>query len=282
MLGKEMITDPSRWQLVIELSDDELQVVAFPAGGDHDMIYERVAFAGQAESELKRIENAVYDNPLLLGDFNRVTVLYDTQRFMCVPDVVTGMGEDVTAAAFCRYFRDAGCGGEILNIAIEEMRMALAFEIPADVCGFLRRTFPGVSISHPLVPLCSYFSEKHHSSGFGKTIVSLNSGRVDVLVLGREAPLLVNSYVIREPMDAVYYILAARKTLKLTDTDEIIIGGDRIMRAQVTPVLRRYVRYVIPAIFPGVLLKAGRVALAAPFEMVLAPLVGGISRDAQI
>ena len=50
-------------------------------------------------------------------------------------------------------------------------------------------------------------------------------------------------------MDAVYYILAARKSLGLADIDEIIIGGDRLTRAQVTPVLRRYVRYVMPAIF---------------------------------
>ena len=74
-------------------------------------------------------------------------------------------------------------------------------------------------------------------------------------------------------MDAVYYILASRENLRLPDTDEIMISGDRTTRAAITPVLRRYVRYVMPAIFPSVMFRAGRASLSAPFELIVAPLV---------
>ncbi|MDE5940541.1 MAG: DUF3822 family protein [Muribaculaceae bacterium] len=283
MLGREMITDPLRWQLVMELSDKALEVVAVPPP-DHSepMIYERIGLGDDPGPVSERVKNAVYDNPLLLGDFGRVTVLYDTPRFMCLPDVVAGAGNGIAEMAFRRVFPPDGAygKGEVMVQEVRDMRMALAFEIPADTASFLRRTFPCVEISHPLVPLCGYFRSKHMAGGYGKMMVNLGSGRLDIVVLGTGAPLLVNSYRFREPMDAVYYIMAARKTLKLAETDEIIIGGDRLLRAQVAPVLRRYVRYVMPAIFPSVMLRAGRASLVAPFEAVLVPLVGTVRKQA--
>ena len=82
-------------------------------------------------------------------------------------------------------------------------------------------------------------------------------------------------------MDAVYYILASREALRLPDTDEILIAGDRMLRAEITPVLRRYVRYVMPAIFPSVMFRAGKASLSAPLEMILAPIAYGSASDAR-
>ena len=282
MLGKDMITDPMRWQLVMELSADALQVVAFTPYEHQAMIYDSIGLDKALPTELKQVENAVYDNPMLLGDFGRVTVLCDTLRFLVIPDLVAA-DEDVAVAAFRRVFPDNRCEsrGEVIVSRFPDMQLAVAFEISSDVSSFLRRTFPSVAITHPLIPLCAYFRSKHRTRGYGKMLVNLGHGRLDVVILGDSAPLLVNSYRFREPMDAVYYILAARKTLRLSDTDEIIIGGDRMLRAQVTPVLRRYVRYVMPAIFPSVMFKAGRASLSAPFEMVLSPLTDDMWRRRQ-
>jgi hypothetical protein len=55
--------------------------------------------------------------------------------------------------------------------------------------------------------------------------------------------------------------------------DEIILAGDPASRAALSPLLRRYVRYVMPAIFPSTMFRAGRAALRTPFELVVAPLV---------
>ena len=42
MLGKDMITDPMRWQLVMELSADALQVVAFTPYEHQAMVYDSI------------------------------------------------------------------------------------------------------------------------------------------------------------------------------------------------------------------------------------------------
>jgi hypothetical protein len=73
-------------------------------------------------------------------------------------------------------------------------------------------------------------------------------------------------------MDALYFILSTRQQLLMRDSDEVVVAGDRVARAALTPLLRRYVRYVMPAIYPSVMFRAGKASLSAPLEMVLAPL----------
>lgn len=274
MPDKEVITGRRMRQLVLELSDEGLHVVVFSHGDGAldpgNISYKWISMPDGREGLLKRLEDAVYDNPLLLGDFSRTTVFCGSRRFMVLPDIIES-GSDGAVSAFRRLF-PAGMPdgeGEIMFSHIGCMELSVAFEIPAAVAAFLRRTFPGVRLEHPVVPLCRYFRGKYGQRCYGKTLANICGKRLDIITLGNRAPLMVNSFSFREPMDAVYYILAARKSLGLADIDEIIIGGDRLTRAQVTPVLRRYVRYVMPAIFPEAMLRAGREALAAPFEMVL-------------
>lgn len=280
MLEKEMITDPVRWQLILEVADDALQVVIFSPYAQHAMIYERIELGEPGKTPLQRLENVIYDNPLLLSDFGAVTALIDTQRFLPIPDILAEMGQECVEATFRRAIPGTGTGTSVMVSPLSAMPMAVAFEVNNDVMNFLRRTFPGVKICHTTVPVCNYFRAKNRLRGYGKMMVNLGHGRLDVVVLGESAPLLVNSYRFREPMDAVYYIMAVRQKLSLAETDEIIVGGDRMLRAQVTPVLRRYVRYVMPAIFPTVMFQAGRASLVAPFEMVLAPITAEPSHHA--
>ncbi len=63
-----------------------------------------------------------------------------------------------------------------------------------------------------------------------------------------------------------------RQALELRQTDEIIIAGDSRRRAAITPLLRRYVSYVMPAIFPAELFRAGRAVLSCPFETAITPV----------
>lgn len=271
MLGKDLIEHPRMWQLILEVSPSRLSVVAFSSYEDHALIYEQLPFDAAAPTLLRALEDAVYDNPMLLLDFKRVTVIHDTTRILPVPGT-----EDTGLAAelFRRIFPgDSDCAGEIITNRLPSLDMAIPFEIPCDIAGFIRRTFHNAGMIHPLMPLAAYFQAKHPTRRKGKTLVNLNGDRLDIVTLGDTAPLFINSCRFREPMDAVYHILASRENLALPDTEEIMIAGDRTTRAAITPVLRRYVRYVMPAIFPSAMFRAGKASLAAPFEMILAPLV---------
>lgn len=279
MIDPQRIKDPRLWHLLLEVRATGLSAVAYSVEDGHGLMLEHIPLSvpsgetsamARTAPPLKQLEDAVYDHPVLLLDYRRVTVLFDTPRFMAVPEAFEA-SPDMLQTAFAAAFPSVA-RREILASPVQPMKLTVAFEAASDTLGFLRRTFHNVTFRHVLAPLCAYFRMKYPGGGRGKTLVNFDGDRMDMVVLGAGAPLALNTYRFRDPMDAVYYILAVRKELDLADSEEIMIGGDRAVRAAVTPVLRRFVRYVMPAIFPTVMFQAGRDALAAPFPLVLAPL----------
>ena len=125
---------------------------------------------------------------------------------------------------------------------------------------------------YPRLWLRSKYPARHR----GKTLVNLRPDRTDVVILGDEAPLILNTFRVSDPMDSLYYILAGRQVNGLEPTDEIFIAGNRRLRNEVGALLRRYVSFVMPAIFPSVMFRAGKASLGAPFEMILAPVVADL------
>lgn len=270
MLGTELIEKPQLWQLVLEVSASSLAVVAFSRYEDHALIFHTIPLDATAPNRLRALEDAVYDNPLLLLDFNRVIIIFDTSRFLPIPDIGAESPDKLFRQAFPH---DNATPGEIIVSRMPSLSAAIPFEVPCDILGFLRRTFHNAVLIPPLKPLAEYFQAKHPTRRNGKTMVNVSGDRLDIVTLGDAAPLQLTSHRFREPMDAAYYILASRAQLSIPDTEEIMIAGDRAARAAITPLLRRYVRYVMPAIFPSSMFRAGKASLAAPFEMILAPLV---------
>lgn len=255
----------------MEAGPEELAAVAYTPSDSQPMHFRewKLPYAGPGQ-ELATLENTIYAHTELLADFGKVTLLYDTLRVVPMPD---SENEADAETIFRGVYPPDVRPGKVIVSRIPEMAMALCFEIPSDTDNFLRRTFPGITIDHPLAPLCRYFRAKHPLRRRGKTLANIRGKRLDIITLGEHAPLAISSHFIADPMDAVYYIMASRQGLSLRDTDEIMIAGDRILRAAVTPVLRRYVRYVMPAIFPAVMFRAGRESLSAPFELIVSPLV---------
>ncbi len=271
------IHQPQMWQLIMEAGLDKLAALAFSTAAGQPIRFSEweLPYALPGE-EIHSLENTIYDHPELLNDFGKVTLYYDTLRMVPIPD--TDNETDATEI-FRGLYPPCSRPGKILLSRIPEMGVALCFEIPADTDNFLRRTFPCITIDHPLAPLCRYFRAKHPVRRRGKTLVNMRGKRLDIITLGEHTPLAVSSHFIADPMDAIYYILASRQGLELRDTDEIIIAGDRTLRAAVTPVLRRYVRFVMPALFPSVMYRAGKESLASPFELVISPLVNSSSNS---
>lgn len=272
VLDKEMIKEPRMWQLVMEPSSDTLSVMAFSPLEHHTLISADIPME-KGVSPLKAFQETVYDNPLLLSDFRKVTVLIPAERFMAVPDLMTDPA--AREQAFRRAFPagEADSREEILAEELPGLHATMLTGVPQEFLGFLRRTFNAPRISHAITPLALYFKAKHPTRPYGKMIVNLRPGRCDVVILGDAAPLVLNSYRVHDPMDSVYFIMACREGLGLSPTDEIILAGDPASRGAVAPVLRRFVRYVMPAIFPSTMFRAGRAALRTPFEMIVSPLL---------
>ena len=268
MLDKDLIPNPADWRLIMRIDRDVLHVMAFSPREYDSLIYRALPLDRSATSRLKAIEDVVYDNPMLLNDFGRVDCLVSTPRYIITPDDDTPV-DDAFALMRKMFPSDTHC-----DISANGMG-GIYMQVEEDVLRFLRRTFAGINISHPLVPLIKYFTGPTVTgSGNGRSMfVSFQEDRVDVVATSHGQLLMANSCQVTGAPDIVYYILASRQQLGFSaENDPILTTGDSPAREEAIATLRRYVRHVMPVIFPSSMFRCGKDAMAAPFDLIALPL----------
>lgn len=270
-LEKDLIKEPQLWRLALRIEKTMLHAVLFNTIEDNSLIYRKISLDAAAPSQLKAIEDAIYENPLLLSDFARVDCVIDTDCFMVVPPEITSteVREKIMSEAFPDF------DGEIVACTIADGEAVILMGLAHEFAGFLRRTFNNPRLHHHLSPLCKYFFHKsrHGVGNTAKMYAILRAGKVDVIVVGCDSLKMANTFIFRDPMDAVYYILSCRQQLGMNSTsDEMFLAGSPSARESVAPTLRQYLSYVMPVIFPSEMFKAGKEAMKAPFDLIVLPL----------
>ncbi len=233
---------------------------------------------GPTESAL---EEAVYSNPRLLADYRSVDLVVRTPHFMLLPGEMEA--KDVDSLA-CEFVFD-GTDGVVFSDDIvlggnERVKNVWAVEERAAI-NFLMRTFNAPSIHHHLTPMLKYFGRRNVLGNSGKLYVNIHSasdggerGELDLLSFGLGGRLeFANTIPFETPDDAQYYILAAARASGLNvGSDEILLGGDRRLRAALLTGLRQFASYVMPQIFPSEGLRQGAEAPEIPFSLILMPI----------
>ena len=269
VLDKDLIKEPRLWRMALRIDEKKLHVVLFCSVEDNSLIYRELSLDPAAQSLQKAIEEAIYDNPLLLSDFAHVDCVIDAKKFTIIPSEIDDY--DLQRSIFNETF--PSFEGEIIANELKESNANILMGVQQDLINFLRRTFNNPEILHHLTPLCTYFNRKNRLGNTGKMYAYIHDNRLDLLAFGKDSLKLANSFDFRDPMDVVYYILACRDMLKLDPgSDEMLIAGDNSVREAITPTLREYLAYVMPVIFPSSMFKAGKDALNAPFDLIVLPL----------
>ncbi|MCM1517408.1 MAG: DUF3822 family protein [Pseudoflavonifractor sp.] len=270
VIDKEMINNPRHWRLLLRVSDDSLDVVIYDAAQDNSLICRHIPLTADSDGDTMRsLEEAVYDNQALLLDYGRTDVVVETQRFIIIPDGISS--REMADAAFAETFPLTE--GELISSSLHGLGATIWMNVDMGLAGFLRRTFNNPRIHHHLAPLCRYFSSKSKLGNTGKMYANFHGDRVDIMIFGQDGLLVANTFKYREPVDALYYIFACRSQYGTgSGDDELFLAGDNGIRETLTPMLREYVAYVMPVIFPSVMFKAGREAMDAPFDLITLPL----------
>ncbi|MDE6126514.1 MAG: DUF3822 family protein [Muribaculaceae bacterium] len=270
MLGRELITAPRAYGAFLDVDDTGCRFLAFSdretprlAGGD-------VPFPAGMD-RVAGLEEAVYANPLMLADFGRVSVVLRGGRFMLLPGFVAD--DDLAARLFrTQYPVDTFLPpAELLVDDWEGLDARLVYEAGRDELSFLRRTFDNPAVAHPLTVLARYFAARRGGGGGSRTLLSVGGATADLVVLGPDRVLCANSFPVSGPMDAAYYALAVRQSLSLPPRDELMLAAPARTRAALTPVLRRGIEFVIPAVEPQAVLAASREIRSLPFPLKVAP-----------
>lgn len=265
------IENPRLWRLLIEITRHALNIVGMSTTDDGSLFRCSVPLVGSPDGSLRALEDAVYAVPAILADFGRVDFLVRTDNYIPVP---TGLGEEgQKAAADLAHILE---NGDILMCdPVPEAGVDILWAIPSDLANFIARTFRNPPVMCHITPLLRYFSRKTLLGNSGKLYAHLrpapDSG-VDIIAFDHTLRICC-SHRVAGVADASYYILAGMQTAGLDfATDEILLCGDAALRIAAMPVLRRYVRSVMPVIFPSVAFRAGKEALGAPFSLVIMPL----------
>lgn len=267
MLAKDLIADPTRHRLSLLIDPRRVDVAVYAPSEDSSLIYRSIELDPAAKSPQAALEDAIYDNPLLLSQFRRIDCLIDSERFVIVPRERVAEAPDMLAALYGDERFETLCD------TIDNSGATLATAVPRSLMGFLKRTFATPRISHRLTPLCRYFGHRTRFGNSGQLHVHLREGACDIIAVASQGIVVANTFRTSAAADAAYFTLAVAREIDFdADSDRILVSGNSAQREELMATLRRYVAFVMPLIFPSDMLRVGREAMDAPFELIAGAL----------
>lgn len=267
------IDNPPLWRLVLGISSEQVHAIATSTVADSSMIYRRLPLQPGCDLSAA-LEEAIYTSPWVLSDFGRIDIAVSTPDFTVVP---AGLNADVIETCTrlsCIADQDMA---DLTSFAdhTEQTSVLWAFDTPA--CHFLARTFRNAPMQHTSTPMLRYFTRLAAQGNGAKIYVYLhgqNSRQIELTAYRKGArTALVTQKTVSSDTDALYYILGVAKLIDFdVENDHVLVFGDAADRTRLTTLAGRYLRHVMPLIFPSAALRAGRDAFKAPFPLIILPL----------
>ena len=267
-LTRSLVEKPEIARLYLRVSRLRLDVMIYNPIEENSLITGSFALDKDSASRLKSLENTVYDNPLLLSDFQKTTILVDAPTSIVVPSQVADRDQ---RQMLLTAYPDLGADFDIVGDTLDGLGATILTAVDLSTLNFLRRTFANAPVTTALAPLARYFRSLLPGGNALKMLVNFRDDSLDIMATRRDRLSLLNRFDYRTVDDAVYYILACCRLLAPAP-EEILLIGDRLSRDKATPILRRFHPTVMPLIFPSEMFRAGDAAMSAPFDLVVAPL----------
>ncbi len=268
----EPLENPRLWRLYIQLDGHTIQALLLCASDQNASQFHTIQLDTTADPA-RALQEAVYSSPLLLADYDRVTICVRTDSYLCMDSAMPE--QTLRDAAEIAHITDEDTVTLIDSIA--GMPLSTVWTLPETQYNFLCRTFPSAVFRHHITPLLIYFSGKTTLGNHGKTYVHIHAGnpaRADIVCFDSAGnPVLLVTKEVPTEQDTVYYTLAAVQTCgNSPENDEIFLCGDRTRRMELMQQLRKYAASVMPLVFPSNAFRSGSAALDAPFNLILIPL----------
>lgn len=264
------IQHPEYWTLELALAPKAVQYMLYDIDEENSLNAGEIPLDFTAGGYLKALENAIYDNPLLLNEYRQVRIMAHSERFIVLPPEFKHPDDAIEAFDTAFPHRE----GDFALCSLPCCGVSVGFELPRGVLGFLERTFDMPPILHHLYPLMEYYKHQDEGREVACLHLHLRDDSTDlVMTRSQEGLVMANTYPTPTPQDAIYFALHAFKTFGLdVKRDELLLTGSKPLRDKVMPELRKYVSYVMPAIIPAAALQIGQDAMNAPLELILLAL----------
>ena len=259
------IQHPEAWELLLSIDEHRVDYILYTPTVVGSLM---IGHVGRIDDSLQSLEDAVYDTPELLNEYKRVRVVVHSQHFVLLP--IDTADEDCATLVRSAFPADDG------DVAVSAMPLngiKIAYLLPRGMQAFLGRTLNYPQLYHHLCPLCEHFKSMNPGADISRMFLNLNGESMDMAIYRKGTFLCANSYQFTNAQDAAYFALNAWRSNGLDQLiDELQLMGDRTMRATMTPMLREFVKFVMPAEYPAAAMQLGRNAMQAPLELILLAL----------
>ena len=259
------IQHPEAWELLMAIGDQQLDYILYTPTVANSL---QIGHASRTDDSLQALEDATYDTPELLNDYQRVRIVVHSRHFVLLP--METSDDDCAQLVRTAFPADEG---EAAVCPLPENGVKIAYLMPKGMQAFLGRTFSYPEVYHHLYPLCEHFKTLNRGDNLSRMFLNLNAESMDMAIYRKGVFLGANSFQFTNTHDATYFALNAWRAHGLDQlTDELQLMGDRKMCAEMTPKLREFVKFVMPAEYPAVAMQLGRNAMQAPLELILLAL----------
>lgn len=251
-LTKDLIDNTSAMRLILRVAPERMDALILgPEGPEQTVLAHSVV---PANDSAKALEDAIYDNPLLLGDFDSTDIILTSREFFSMPPAAAELRETMAEIMLPDYDAER-------TLLDDSARGAgLCYAVEADKLNFLRRTFACARFRHSL----AIDAEALEAPGLYALCdddASMNLVRID----GEGAMTYLNRPQTYSPADCAYYILAT-----VQSGDEIFLSAPADINEQICSLIDRVnsSARVLPLTLdePGVKLRDR--APGAPLDMI--------------
>lgn len=255
------IQQPELWNLLLSIHRKHIDLALYNQAENNSLISATIPL--NEDDNLKTVENAVYDNPVLLSEFKQTRVLINAPHFILIPPQLDQQHQPLLKTSF----PDENLEPAICNLP--NCNLSIAYNTTVGLIPFLQRTFNNPPIAHRLMPLCEQLVTLNNYPT-PRLYINLHGAQMDIIAFQDGKPLMANTFNIRNNADATFLALHAAECLKLEPKQhEIQLFGERTIQQEITSQLRTYFRYVTPAPYPAQALKISQHANKVPLDLIL-------------
>ena len=259
------ISHPEAWELLVSIDSKRMNYILFTPSVANSLFVGETTLDNEG---LQELEDAIYGTPELLNEYKRVRVVVHSQFFLLLP---ASTADEDCLTLLRRAFPDND--GDEAVCALPENGVKIAYLMPRGMQAFLGRTFNYPIVVHHMMPLCEHFKQLNRSANLSRMFLNMSPEHMDMAIYRDGILQCANTFSFTNVKDATYFALNAWRSRGLDQlTDELQLMGDGKMRAAMTPELREYVKFVMPAVYPVAAMRLGRNAMQAPLELILLAL----------
>lgn len=230
--------DTGQWHLAVDISKHGFGAWLLPdeSLGMPTRIIVHSVWAPSDEGLLTRIEDAVYDNPMVLDDYS-ADIIIECDRQLWLPSSLFPSDEDCADAFVSVY------GGDILDVMVNDLgEEKCAFMLTPGLKSFMQRSFPGARIWSQQALLKETARQPHESF---KCLLDVRQNSFDFILLCRSELLSASTHLWKTEADIGYIMLNILQTYDApTPETEIVFSGIREVRQSLGKTLQPYFKSI--------------------------------------